>query len=330
MEQVQQSPSMIRLTGIVVGISLIIFSIQALSAAGETNALAEIQRFAREANVKTAFENFHREHPTPSKEEVKQFEKQRSEVTIALLDRSKAYEIHYPQSPYLSAVEELAIENMWMTFGAVGLPLPTNRVTDVEGWIRERLRHDSQDYRLYPILVRIADALPQGRREVALEPFTANDIPEPARSMARDSLQKLKRLGHHLNLQFTALDGRVVDLATLKGKVVMIDFWSTVCVPCVRDFPDLKRLYQTYRPLGLEIIGISLDEDEEVLERFIEKEKIPWPQYFESKGTQNAIAQKFAIRSIPTVWLIDRRGILRDINGEQDKEQKLKDLLKQP
>ena len=180
------------------------------------------------------------------------------------------------------------------------------------------------------ILVSATRALPPTEQEAALLELSQEKTPEPARSMAKDALEKVKRLGHPLNLKFTALDNRTVDLATLKGKVVLIDFWSTTCVPCVRDLPDVKKLYSKYKAQGLEVIGITLDENKEVLQRYIQKEDLSWPQYFDPKGSQNPIAQEFAIRSIPVVWLIDRHGILRDLDGREEQERKIEKYLGEP
>lgn len=95
------------------------------------------------------------------------------------------------------------------------------------------------------------------------------------------------------------------------------------------DLPDLKQLYTKYNNQGLEIVGISLDPDKEALTRFIKKEKIPWPQYYDPAGETNRLAQTFGITGIPVVWLVDRHGLLRQLNARQDQEQKVEALLKE-
>ena len=216
-----------------------------------------------------------------------------------------------------------------MVFGAIGLPIPQTRIVDVEAWTKKRLVENAKDYRPYMILVRVAGTLPQLQQQAVLEDLSQEKTPEPARSMAKDALRTIKRLGHPLELKFTALDGRPTDLASLKGKVVLIDFWSTTCVPCVREMPDLKALYLKYKTQGFDVIGVTLDDDKEVLQRFIQTEQLPWPQYFDPKGSQSPIAQEFAIRSIPVVWLVDRQGVLRDLNGREEQEKKIEALLKE-
>ena len=310
--------------------SFLLCSIQYLTAAEESAAFADFQRLARLADVKLAIEDFKRDHPSPaSKQEVEKFERTRVEAAITVLDRAKEFETQFPKSTHLQEIRGSLLETFWMVFGAVGLPIPQTRTAEVEAWTRKRLVDAPEDFRLHTILVRVAGVLPQARQEAVLEELSQERTPEPARSMAKDALRTIKRLGRPLELKFTALDGRIVHLTALNGKVVLIDFWSTACVPCVREMPDLKKLYSKYKPQGFEVIGITLDEDKELLQRFIQKEQIPWPQYYDPKGSQNPLAQEFAIRSIPVVWLVDRQGVLRHLNGREEQERKIEELLKE-
>ena len=180
------------------------------------------------------------------------------------------------------------------------------------------------------VLCRVAAKLPIARQYALYEEISREPTPEPVRSMAKTALGKLERVGVPLDLDFTALDGRVVSLRALKGKVVLIDFWSTTCVPCVRDLPELQQRYRQFAQEGLDIVGISLDSDKEAFARFIKKEQIPWPQYYDPAGPTNRLAQIYGISSIPVVWLVDRQGLLRQLNAREDQQQKIEALLKGP
>ena len=92
---------------------------------------------------------------------------------------------------------------------------------------------------------------------------------------------------------------------------MLVDFWATWCGPCVASMPEVKRVYEKYRNQGLEIVGISLDKDRATLSQFLNDYEIPWPQYFDGKGWDCAIARKFGVQSIPTVLLVDKKGVLR-------------------
>ncbi|HSH94353.1 MAG TPA: TlpA disulfide reductase family protein [Roseimicrobium sp.] len=115
------------------------------------------------------------------------------------------------------------------------------------------------------------------------------------------------------------LDGRPLSVSGFKGKVVLVDFWATWCGPCVRELPNLIQAYEKYHDRGFEIIGISLDENEQALRSFIAEQKMPWPQYFEKSEGLNKLATKYAAISIPTTYLLDREGkiIARNLRGEE-------------
>jgi thiol-disulfide isomerase/thioredoxin len=121
-----------------------------------------------------------------------------------------------------------------------------------------------------------------------------------------------------VDLSFTALDGSTVDLAKMRGKVVLIDFWATWCGPCREETPDVVAAYQKYHAQGFEIVGISLDQNKAALTKYIADAKMPWPQYFDGKGWDNAISNRFGIRSIPAMWLVGKDGKLVTQDGRDD------------
>lgn len=129
---------------------------------------------------------------------------------------------------------------------------------------------------------------------------------------AQTGLEMLAMRSKPLDLSFTALDGSKVDLAKLRGKVVLVDFWATWCPPCVEEVPELVETYEKFHDKGFEIVGISLDKDKSALEKFLKENKMTWPQYFDGGGWENKFAQRFKIQSVPTMWLLDREGKLAD------------------
>lgn len=119
---------------------------------------------------------------------------------------------------------------------------------------------------------------------------------------------------------FTEKDhlGKPLALSAYKGKVVLIDFWATWCGPCVRELPNVKKAYSKHHPGGFEIIGISLDSDRDKLTSFIEKQEMPWQEFFDGEGWKNKLAQQYGINSIPATYLLDRDGkvIAKNLRGD--------------
>ena len=113
------------------------------------------------------------------------------------------------------------------------------------------------------------------------------------------------------NLVFTDTAGRELSIASLKGRIILIDAWSSWCGPCREQIPALRKLYRKYNKKGFEIIGVSIDKDKEKWLAAIQKDRQEWKQFCELTGwTNNRFAARFNIYAIPANFLIDRNGIL--------------------
>lgn len=133
-----------------------------------------------------------------------------------------------------------------------------------------------------------------------------------------------------VELTFTALDGREVDLAKMRGKVVLIDFWATWCGPCIAELPNVRAAYEKWHDRGFEIVGVSLDQQDarEKLEAFVAKNRMPWPQHFDGKGWRNSVAETYAVTAIPAMFLLNKEGVIISTNARGPKlEEELKRLL---
>jgi thiol-disulfide isomerase/thioredoxin len=119
-------------------------------------------------------------------------------------------------------------------------------------------------------------------------------------------------VGKPMEVKGKTVDGKDFNLESLKGKVVLVDFWATWCGPCIEEMPHVDQLYRGYHSKGFEVVGISLDDKKEVLQEFLSANKVPWVQLFSdtdgTTGWSNPIAKHYGISGIPTAILIGKDG----------------------
>ncbi|HRZ42306.1 MAG TPA: TlpA disulfide reductase family protein [Bacteroidales bacterium] len=136
----------------------------------------------------------------------------------------------------------------------------------------------------------------------------------PTNYFVRDQYNKMQR-GRTTRIGALAPDialptpaGDTVRLSSLRGKVVLIDFWAGWCGPCRRENPNLVVVYNKYKDKGFEVYGVSLDRDRATWLKAIEDDKLPWVTVSDLKYWQCAPAQVYGVSSIPHQVLIDREG----------------------
>lgn len=131
------------------------------------------------------------------------------------------------------------------------------------------------------------------------------------------------------NFRLKSARGEVVELAKLRGKVVVINFWATWCGPCRAEIPGFLDIYKKYKSRGLEIVGISLDEGGwDVVKPFVQKYKITYPIVV---GDRKIVDDYGGIQAIPTTFIVDQEGNVvtgqRGLLPKTQLEKMLKEVL---
>ncbi len=103
-------------------------------------------------------------------------------------------------------------------------------------------------------------------------------------------------------------NGKNISLSSLKGKVVVIDFWASWCGPCRREMPAMVELYKNFKENGLEIYGVSLDNNTDAWKNAITKDHISWIQVSDLKKWGSKPVLQYGIEEIPQTILLDRTG----------------------
>lgn len=174
------------------------------------------------------------------------------------------------------------------------------------------------------------EELEPARLITLLEELSKNANPDVA-AMAKQRLVVAKEREllktKPLDLKFKSLDGEEIDLEKYRGKVVLIQFWATWCGPCMAEMPHVQEVYAKQHDKGFEIIGISLDDDEKELRAVLKKKKMAWPQCFDGKGWESPLAKRFGIDAIPALWLVNKQGMVVDMDVTEDLAEKVAKLV---
>jgi peroxiredoxin len=143
-----------------------------------------------------------------------------------------------------------------------------------------------------------------------------------------DAERKLAVGGDAPDISLPDPDGNLLALSSLRGKVVLIDFWASWCGPCRKENPNVVALYAKYKDKGFEILGVSLDRDREKWIGAIKEDGLVWKHISDLQFWKSQAAKTYGVSSIPATFLIDKDGkiIAKKLRGAS-LEEKMKELF---
>lgn len=164
-----------------------------------------------------------------------------------------------------------------------------------------------------------------------LVPMLSRLVASPNKATADQAERELSLHTEPLDLKFTATDGKTVDLAKLRGKVVMLYFWATWGEPGNDILPKVQALRRKYGAKDFQIIGFSLDDERASMRRAIKAGGMDWPNINDTKPSQgSATAVRFHIASPQTVWLLDRQGVAKPLPRSADLDAEVRKRVENP
>ena len=159
-----------------------------------------------------------------------------------------------------------------------------------------------------------------------------NNYPEsvPAQNAIKRMGNKLKIIKGKALPEFSVPDidntGKFINNETFNGKIFLIDFWATWCVPCIAQFPNLQNAFEKYKDNGLEIISISIDKDVKSVIEFRKKRwRLPWLNGF--AGDNKKLLEKFEVFAVPKMILVDKDGTILSVSRKELEDEGLDKIL---
>jgi thiol-disulfide isomerase/thioredoxin len=190
-------------------------------------------------------------------------------------------------------------------------------------WFRDRFKSTKPDLACLVFL----DMLDQVKDSVLFRDMVEALQKEfPENPFVQDYVKELRKMQSNFDsgsippdINLPGTDGKPIALSSLKGKIVIIDFWASWCKPCIEEIPNLKQLYDDYNKKGLEIYSVSLDRDKQAWTDAIAKYKLNWIQVSDLKMWDCQAAVDWGIESIPALFIMDKNGMLvqKNLRGER-------------
>jgi hypothetical protein len=187
---------------------------------------------------------------------------------------------------------------------------------------------DRRGPRLLVEAATVCDEVPNQKRDLLEEALRLTDE-EPLKRRIADDLRRVDLLGRPLELKMSSVSGGQIDFTKLRGNVVILIFWSADSPHSLLWLRDFRSSWETLPKDHLRVVTVSLDENRVTFEGRFRDLRANWPTHFDGLGWHGPIARSLGINSLPTVWIIDKKGILRSINVRSSYETWISQLVRE-
>lgn len=186
---------------------------------------------------------------------------------------------------------------------------------------------DRRGPRLLVEVATICDDSPKLKRQLLNDALRLTSE-EPLKMRITDDLKRLDLLGSPLELNLTTTQGAPLDLASLRGNVVVLIFWSADSPHSLLWLRGFRSVWEKLPKDHLRVVTVSLDTDRKLLAEKLGDLPPSWPTHFDGKGWESPLARKLGINALPSVWILDKKGVLQTLNAQAGYETWIRQLLR--
>lgn len=186
---------------------------------------------------------------------------------------------------------------------------------------------DRRGPRLLVEVATICDDAPNLKRQLLNEALRLT-AEEPLKQRIADDLKRLALLGQPLDLRLSTTAGTPLQLAALRGHVVVVIFWSADSPHSLLWLQNFRAAWEKLPKDKLRVVTVSLDTDRKLLAEKLAELPSSWLTHFDGKGWESPLARSLGINALPTVWILDKKGVLQTLNAQAGYETWIRQLLR--
>jgi peroxiredoxin len=211
---------------------------------------------------------------------------------------------------------EVEFARLSYTMRAMREPTPRQREQLLDAARAFQARHP-HDRRVGPLFAEVATLfdLDIKTKRALLHTAQTHAQDEELKARITDDLRRIDLLGQPVPLRFEPVVGEAIDLAQHRGKAVVLVFFAAWSQPSIDALSTLRKAAAALPGEQVQFIGVSLDTQREPLEALAAEQKIDWPVICDGRGWESPLVRGLGINALPTVWVLDREGRLRSLNG---------------